>query len=670
MISGNTDIRYLKGVGEKRAQFLAKLGIESVGALLNFYPRGYRDLSETRLIYDTNLFENVCIKAQIVSPVKEHRIRANMVLYKFRVMDASGTMQVTLFNTKYLAERLHEGSTYIFYGKTSGGIFSREMSSPEIYEEGNNSILPIYPLTGGITVKYLSSIIKTALENYEYTENLPQEILQKYGLCDIRFALNNIHFPLSKETLEKARKRLVFEELFVLQCGMQYFSVARRGYTSCVIKNDFTAEFLKLLPYSATDSQKKCIEECTLDMQKNVPMNRLLQGDVGSGKTTVAAAIMYNAAKNGYQSVLMAPTVILAEQHFHTFSRFFENTNIKCVLLTSAKTAAQKRKLYEQIENGDADIIIGTSALISEGVNYNRVGLVITDEQHRFGVIQRAKLTEEGNRPHTLVMSATPIPRTLSFVIYGDMDVSIIDEYPRGRQKIDTHAVTANLRKRAYNFLRENLDAGGQGYIICPLVEDGEAETGRFSAQTTYDKLKTTFFKNYRLGLLHGKMAAAQKEDIMRQFSAGEIDLLIATTVVEVGIDVPNATVMIIENAECFGLAALHQLRGRIGRGSAKSTCILISDTAENNARLGVVRDTLDGFKIAEEDLKLRGPGDFIGQRQHGLPELKIADIAADYDTLLLTRNAAKELIKNDPHLLDESHKPLKENIESMFKNI
>lgn len=671
MLSYNTDIRYLKGVGEKRARFLAKPGIDCVGALLNYYPRSYRDLSQTKLIYDTLLFENVCIKAKIITSITEHKVRAKMVLYKFKVMDASGTMSVTLFNTKYLAARLHEGSTYIFYGKTTGGIFAREMSSPEIYEEGNNSILPIYPLTAGITGNYLSSIIKTALQNTEIKENLPKDILEKYELCDIRFALENIHFPLSREALDKARKRLVFEELFVLQSGMQYYKVARRGFTSCVMQNDYTQEFLNALPYSPTSSQVNCINECIADMKKSAPMNRLLQGDVGSGKTTVAAAVCFNAAKNGYQSILMAPTVILAEQHHRTFEKMFENTDIKCALLTGSKTPAQKRKLYEQIKNGEIDIIIGTSALISENAEYKNVGLVITDEQHRFGVEQRGKLSKKGSCPHTLVMSATPIPRTLSLVIYGDMDVSIINEYPRGRQKIDTHAITSSLRKRAYNFLRENLKKGLQGYIICPLVEDSEDEnSNKLSAENVYEKLKNTFFKDYKLGLLHGKMNAAQKEEVMRSFSEHETDLLIATTVVEVGIDVPNATVMIIENAENFGLSALHQLRGRIGRGTEKSTCILISDSAEYNARLKVISDTSDGFKIAEEDLKLRGPGDFIGNRQHGLPNLKIADISADYETLLLTKKAAEEIIKNDPHLLNEDHKNLKENIENMFKNI
>ncbi|MBQ7107442.1 MAG: ATP-dependent DNA helicase RecG [Clostridia bacterium] len=667
MLSFDTDIRYLKGVGEKRAQLLKRLGVDTVGALLSFYPRSYKDLSKTELIYDTELDKTVCIKAKITSDISEHYIRKNMTLYKFKVADQSGAMNVTIFNNKYLAEKLNVGSTYLFYGKTTGGIFLREMSSPEIYEQNNNGILPVYSLTSGITSKYLSGIIRTALDSFTPDDPLPQSVREKYNLCDIKYALNNIHFPRTKESLDRARRRLIFEELFLLQCGMSYFALKRRGKTASVIENNYTNEFLSLLPFTPTDSQIKCIGEGLRDMQSSVPMNRLLQGDVGSGKTVVAAALCYSAAKNGFQSILMAPTVILAEQHFRTFENFFNDSDIKCALITGSLTAANKRKLREQIKNGEIDIVVGTNAILSDANEFCNVGLVITDEQHRFGVEQRAKLSSKGHSPHTLVMSATPIPRTLALVIYGDLDISILNEYPKGRQKIECYSVTKKLEERAYNYIKKHIDEGRQAYIVCPLVEEGETE--RTPAETHYKNLSEGAFKNYKLGLLHGKLSSAAKEKVMRQFSSGEIDLLISTTVIEVGIDVPNAAIMVILDADCFGLSQLHQLRGRIGRGNHKSTCILISGTADKatNERLSVICATNDGFKIAEEDLKLRGPGDFLGKRQHGLPELKIADMNSDYSVLKITQEAAKEVLSRDSDLSQSDNATLKKEILRLF---
>ena len=603
-----------------------------------------------------------------MTPVSENYIRKNMTLYKFKVADESGAMSVTIFNNKYLAEKLNVGSTYLFYGKTSGGLYLREMSSPEIYEQNNTRILPVYHLTQGITEKYLSTIIKTALERFTPADPLPEEIRNKYNLCDIKFALENIHFPRSLESLERARKRLIFEELFILQCGMGYFSIARRGKTAAVIEKDYTEEFISSLPFQPTDSQRKCIGECIADMQRAVPMSRLLQGDVGSGKTAVAAALCYNAARNGYQSILMAPTVILAEQHFRTFQNFFSGTDINCALITGSLTAANKRKIREQLKNGEIDIVVGTHAVLSDQNEFRDVGLVITDEQHRFGVEQRAKLGSKGHSPHTLVMSATPIPRTLALVIYGDLDISVITEYPKGRQKVECYAVDKSIEKRAFNYIKKHLDEGRQGYIVCPLVE--ENDTSRIPAEGYYKTLSAGEFKDYKLGLLHGKLSAAAKEKVMKSFAAGEIQLLIATTVIEVGIDVPNAAIMVIEDAECFGLSQLHQLRGRIGRGEHKSTCILISGSSDaaTNDRLRVICKTGDGFKIAEEDLKLRGPGDFMGKRQHGLPELKIADMNSDYNTLKLTQDAARSLLKGDPHLSSPNNLALKNEILRLFE--
>lgn len=667
MLSFDTDIRYLKGVGEKRAQLLKRLGVDTVGALLSFYPRSYKDLSKTELIYDTELDKTVCIKAKITSDISEQYIRKNMTLYKFKVADQSGAMNVTIFNNKYLAEKLNVGSTYLFYGKTTGGIFLREMSSPEIYEQNNNGILPVYSLTSGITSKYLSGIIRTALDSFTPDDPLPQSVREKYNLCDIKYALNNIHFPRTKESLDRARRRLIFEELFLLQCGMSYFALKRRGKTASVIENNYTNEFLSLLPFTPTDSQIKCIGEGLRDMQSSVPMNRLLQGDVGSGKTVVAAALCYSAAKNGFQSILMAPTVILAEQHFRTFENFFKDSDIKCALITGSLTAANKRKLREQIKNGEIDIVVGTNAILSDANEFCNVGLVITDEQHRFGVEQRAKLSSKGHSPHTLVMSATPIPRTLALVIYGDLDISIINEYPKGRQKIECYSVTKELEERAYNYIKKHIDEGRQAYIVCPLVEEGETE--RTPAETHYKNLSEGAFKNYKLGLLHGKLSSAAKEKVMREFANGNIDLLISTTVIEVGIDVPNAAIMVILDADCFGLSQLHQLRGRIGRGNHKSTCILISGTADKatNERLSVICATNDGFKIAEEDLKLRGPGDFLGKRQHGLPELKIADMNSDYGVLKITQEAAKEILRRDADLSQSDNVTLKKEILRLF---
>ncbi len=667
MLSIDTDIKFLKGVGEKRARLLGRLGIDTVGALLSFYPRAYKDLSKIDYIYDVEAEKMVCIKAKIITDITEHRIRTNMILYKFKVSDQSGSMSVTIFNNKYLAEKLNTGATYLFYGKITEGMYLREMSSPEIYESFNNTILPTYPLTSGITQAQLQKLVKTALA-CPVLDPIPENIIDEYGLCDKKTAIENIHFPKSEKLLVRARRRLIFEELFLLQSGMSYFAIKRRGYTASVITTDYTDEFLSLLPFTPTSAQLKSIKECVHDMSGNVPMHRLLQGDVGSGKTAVAAALCYNAAKNGLQSILMAPTVILAEQHFYTLEAFLKGTEVRCALVTGSLTAANKRQLREQIKSGEINIVVGTSAVLSDANEFNNVGLVITDEQHRFGVQQRTKLGSKGKSPHTLVMSATPIPRTLALVIYGDLDVSIIDEYPKGRAKIECYAVNKNLEQRALNYIKKHIDEGRQAYIVCPLVE--ENDTARIPAEGYYKILSEGTFKDYKLGLLHGKMSATAKEKVMRAFSKGEIDLLISTTVIEVGIDVPNAAIMVIMDADCFGLSQLHQLRGRVGRGQYRSTCILISGSsdAKTHERLNVICSTADGFKIAEEDLKLRGPGDFLGNRQHGLPELKIADMNNDYELLKITQTAAKKILIQDSALQKNENALLRKEIIKLFK--
>ena len=667
MFSNIKEIRYLKGVGEKRAELLKKLGIGSVDALLSFYPRSYKDLSEITPLGEALLEGSYCIKGVIATPVTEHYIRQNMTLYKFSVKADNEIMNVTLFNTKYLAKGLRVGGSYLFYGKITGGIYAKEMSSPEIYPDNYNVILPVYKATEGITSAALRKLIKTAIEVADFTEYLPEAFLKRFNLCDIGFAVKNIHFPASREGLERAKRRLVFEELFLMQSGMQYFGNVRRGKTNVNIERDYSEEFYSALPFSPTAAQRNAVREALSDMKMGAPMNRLLQGDVGSGKTLVAAALIYSAVKNGYQAVLMAPTQILAEQHFATLSSLFENSGIDCRLLTSNTRKKAKQQIVEDTFLGKADVIVGTHAVIFADLKFKNIGLVITDEQHRFGVNQRAALGELGDAPHTLVMSATPIPRTLALTLYGDLKISIIDEYPKGRQAIESYAVGSELRERAYNYVKKHIDEGRQGYIVCPLVSDTESE--KMSAERLYKTLSEGSFKNYRVGLLHGKMSASAKEKVMRAFSEREIDLLISTTVIEVGIDVPNAAIMVIEGADNFGLSQLHQLRGRVGRGKHKGTCIFIAEKdPKDNARLKVICKTLDGFKIAEEDLKLRGPGDFLGSRQHGLPEFKIADIFADTEILLLAQNAATELLGIDPTL--ENYPALRLSIEAMFEKV
>lgn len=670
MITATTDIRFLKGVGEKRAVVLKSKGIDTVGALLRYYPRAYLDWTDIKNIVSAPFYENVCVKARIVTPIETIEKRG-LTLYKFIAEDTSGRMQVTLFNQKYLAERLRYDREYLFYGKLSGDYYIRQMSSPEIHEVGFCGIEPIYPASKTISSKTLEKLIKTALQEVSFDETLNYEVRKRNSLCDINTAIKNIHFPLSKQGLESAKKRLVFEELFILRTGLTLLKSHKRGKTASFIENDYYAEFENLLPFELTSAQKRVIKECISDMKKARPMNRLIQGDVGSGKTAVCAALMYNAVKNGFQSALMAPTEILAEQHFKTLSSFFENTGIRCGLLTGSTTKKQKTIIKEELKNGGIDIVVGTHAIISDDVEFWNLGLVVTDEQHRFGVSQRGKLSKKAQNPHTLVMSATPIPRTLGLILYGDLDISIIDEYPKGRQKIDTYFVDTSYRERIYNYIKKFLNEGRQGYIVCPLVSENE-ELDITPATEYYEDLQKSAFNEYKLGLLHGKMKPREKEKVMRQFSEGEIHLLISTTVIEVGIDVPNAVIMVIENAERFGLSQLHQLRGRIGRGEYKSDCILISDSKspDTKERLSVIKNTSDGFKIADADLELRGPGDFLGSRQHGLPQMKIADLFADRDVLKTASSEVELLLSKDSNLENEENKALRQEIKILYSKL
>ena len=661
----NKNIRFVKGVGEKRAELFCKLGVSDADALLRFYPRSYEDWSNPDEIFFAPLNTDCCIRATVETEVRERKIRRNLNIYYFRVSDASGYMNVTIFNNKFLAEKMQKGREYLFYGKITGGNAGREMSSPAIKPVGSNRIRPIYRATDGLTSSMIEGVLTKNINDLLPDDDIiPEDIRKKNDLCSLRFALKNIHFPESPTALDYARKRLIFEELFVLQAGMRLASASRRVLGAKQI-GDYTNEYCSMLPFELTNAQKRVISECSADMKRPTAMSRLVQGDVGSGKTAVAAALMYSVAKSGYMSAMMAPTTILATQHYNNLKNLFANTNLNIRLLIGSTPKSERNIIEKELAEEKVDIIVGTHALLSEKVHFGNLALAVTDEQHRFGVAQRAELLKKGDCAHLLVMSATPIPRTLSLVIYGDLDISVIDELPKGRQVIETYAVNSSLRQRVYTYVKKHLDEGRQGYIVCPMVEENGQDIA--SVKEFYDNTVSKYFGGYSAALMHGKLTPKQKEEVMTRFSKGEVQLLVSTTVIEVGIDVPNAVIMVIENSERFGLSQLHQLRGRIGRGKHKSTCILISDAQndENVRRSDIMCKTNDGFVIAQEDLKSRGPGDFLGKRQHGLPDLKIADMLNDMRLMQLAGNDAAELLKKDPAL--KQNAPLKAAIENMF---
>ena len=647
------DIKYIKGVGEARAAAFRSLGVSTVGELLRFYPRAYEDWGNITPISQCIIGENVCVKATVMFPPKNQRVKGGMLIAKGTVTDGDDVIAVTFFNNKYIEKMLKSGEEYLFYGKITLGKFAaREMISPMFIKSAQSvEIKPIYPQNKNITSKVIQSAVQNALSNIdEIPEFLPPYILKKFNLITLDRAIRDIHFPKTDEDLQNARNRLIFDELFILQLSLLTLKEDNStADTKNIIRKDYTEEFFALLPFKPTNAQKKAVNEAVADMRSGKQMNRLLQGDVGSGKTAVAAAIVYTAAKNGMQSALMAPTEVLAVQHFETFQKLFANSGIRCELLTGSTKAKEKKEIKERLKNGEIDLIIGTHALIQDDVVFKKLGLVITDEQHRFGVKQRTGLCSKGENPHVYVMSATPIPRTLGLIMFGDLNVSILDELPPGRQKIDTYAVKSGKRGSMFEFIRKHLDMGYQAYIVCPLVEESELVQGVMSAEEYFKKAQP-LFPDYRLDLLHGKMTPKKKDEIMMKFKKGETQLLISTVVIEVGVDVPNAVIMVIENAERFGLSQLHQLRGRVGRGKAKSHCILVTDATndEATARMNIMCQTTDGFKIADEDLKLRGPGDFFGTRQHGLPKLRIADLLTDTKVLMQTQELAKDIMTID----------------------
>ena len=649
-ISLDTSIQYLTGVGPKRAALYQKLDIHTVRDLLYYFPRSYIDLTAPCDIAAMPLFEQCAVRARVVAKSAPQYIRRGMTLFRVKVADDSGSMVITFFNAKYAVEALKYDTEYIFYGRSGGTLTRREMASPSIYPADlPNALIPVYPLTQGLSSKMVGANIAQALQllGEELDDPIPAFIRQEYHLCHLQFALRNIHLPTDRESDEIARRRLIFEELLMLALSLRSVRDDTYTQTSYVCGKADLQPFFDQLPFTLTGAQQRAIDQVRQDLAKNTPMNRLVQGDVGSGKTMVAAAASYIAFQNHYMSALMAPTEILAQQHYHGLSKLLEPLGMRLGLLCGSMTAKEKRDIKERIALGMVDLVIGTHALISKDVDLPNLALVVTDEQHRFGVRQRASLSEKSNHPHTLVMSATPIPRTLALMIYGDLDVSSIDELPPNRQPVKTYVISSKIKERAYNFLKDHLDRGLQGYIVCPLVEAMETTPANLQNAEEYaDKLARGSFQNYRVGVLHGKMRAKDREAIMQQFASGEIQLLVSTTVIEVGVDVPNAVIMMVENAERFGLSQLHQLRGRVGRGSVQSYCILISDTQnpDTKQRLQVLHQTNDGFKVAEYDLKARGPGDFLGKRQHGLPQLKIADLSSSMDTMEQVQQAAQQI--------------------------
>lgn len=671
MLSFSTDIQFLKGVGEKRAQLYKKLHIETIGQLLHYFPRSYLDLSQTKEIADCHSGEICVIRAMVIAKGREQRIRKGLSVFKVKISDDSGPMNVTFFNAKYTVDTLEVGKEYLFYGKmVSGGL-----NAPLIFPlDGPTRIIPIYPLTAGLTSKMVSTSVQQSLSliDEDLPDPIPQSLRQQYSLCHLHYALSNVHLPSDPQALEIAKRRLIFEEFFTLALSLASVKSRHSAATSYCCQNHNLEPFYQSLPFTPTNAQKRAIGDLCRDMSSSVPMNRLIQGDVGSGKTLVAAAGIYAACQNGFQAAMMAPTEILARQHYDSLRKFLEPIGLQLQLLTGSMTAKEKNLAKQRIKSGEANVIIGTHALISDDVTFANLALVVTDEQHRFGVAQRAKLSSKSQNPHTLVMSATPIPRTLALMVYGDLDVSILDELPPGRQKIDTFVINSTKKKGAYNYIKDHLDRGLQAYIVCPLVENGEVDTGLINASDHAAELAAKAFSGYRVGLLHGKMKAKEKDAVMEQFKNGEIQLLVSTTVIEVGVDVPNAVVMLIENAERFGLSQLHQLRGRVGRGKEKSTCILVSDNRQEDTleRLSMMHKTNNGFEIAEYDLKARGPGDFLGMRQHGLPQMKIADLSSDMQLLMQAQEAAQQVLAHQTIMTEEERRLLHNSVRTMLRSV
>ena len=675
MVNLEKQVQYIKTVGPSRAELLNKLGIHTLKDLITYFPREYEDRGKVKKICECVDGEIALIEAVAVSRIVEVKMRGKS-MYKLQLRDETGTCTALWFNQSYLTKMFRTGEKYKFYGKIASQYGRVEIASP-VFEKATETkntgkIIPIYPLTKNLTQNILRKIIEVGLSEVEdeLEETLPEYILEKYKLMDLNQTIKKIHFPKDLTEFEKARKRLSFEELLIMQLALLELKNSYLNEKNGIefSKDVKISELIEELPFRLTRAQLRVLEEIELDMENQKEMNRLLQGDVGSGKTVISILAAYKAVKSGYQAAIMAPTAILASQHLESFTDILNKKGIKCELLISSITKKRKEEIREKLKNGEIDILIGTHAILEENVEFKKLGLVVTDEQHRFGVKQRTKITEKGQNPDVLVMSATPIPRTLALILYGDLDISIIDELPPNRKPIETFAVRKRMEERVNNFVRQQIEEGRQAYIVCPLVEEDE-ENDLKAVTNLAEKYQKEVFSNYKVAYLHGKMKAKEKEEIMQNFKEGNIDILIATTVIEVGVNVPNASLMIVENAERFGLAQLHQLRGRVGRGEYKSYCVLKYEGNGENTRerMKVMCETNDGFKISEKDLELRGSGDFFGTAQHGLPELKVANLFEDMPLLMEVQKIAMNILEEDKKLEEQKNKLLKKAVKEKF---
>ena len=672
-LTPDTPVRYLKGVGPKTAERFEKLGIVTLADLLCHYPRRYLDFSKPYTIATAPLDTECVIKAEVFAKPGGRVLPGGRRMERITAGDDVSSLEITWFNNPYAAQKLELGREYYFQGIVTGGMLRRQMVNPQVRTDAQVESIPfeaVYPQTEGLSSGVIAKCVRQLLPHAELLPDpLPPEMLQKYRLLSKAEAVRAIHCPASEEEAFAARRRLIYEELLILQLGIGRMKNRGAARTGAPMQKMSPEPFWALLPFSPTGAQRRAVEEILTDMAGETSMNRLLQGDVGSGKTLVAAAAIWACIRSGYQAALLAPTEILASQHAENLNRLLSPFGMRVALLTGGMKAAARRATLAAIRDDEADLIVGTHAILSEGVEFARLGLAVVDEQHRFGVRQRGMLAEKAENPHLLVMSATPIPRTLGLLIYGDLDISILDELPPGRKPVKTRCITGKKRGALYGFLDREIDAGRQVYLVCPAIEE-TPDGGLNAVKSYYEDIAKALLPERRVGLMHGKLKPKEKAAVMEDFKAGRLDALVSTTVIEVGVDVPNATVMVIENAERYGLSALHQLRGRVGRGAAESWCFLVSDNTSENVqkRLKFLCSTADGFAGAQYDLETRGPGDFFGSRQHGLPTLQIADLMNDTRTLHAAQSEAVALLAEDPLLEYPDHALLAAQVQQMFE--
>lgn len=671
-LTPDTPVRYLKGVGPKTAERFEKLGILTLSDLLCHYPRRYLDFSKPYSIAEAPADTECVVKAEVFAKPGGRILPGGRRMERITAGDDVSSLEITWFNNPYAAQKLELGQEYYFQGIVTGGMLRRQMVNPQVRTDAQVKSSPfeaVYPQTEGLTSSAIAKCVRQLLPHAELLPDpLPPEMLKKYRLLSKADAVRAIHCPATEEEAFAARRRLIYEELLVLQLGIGRMKNHGAASTGAPMKKAYASPFWESLPFSPTGAQRRAVEEILTDMSGETSMNRLLQGDVGSGKTLVAAAAIWACIRAGYQAALLAPTEILASQHAENLNRLLSPFGMRVALLTGGMKAAARRTTLAAIRDDEADLIVGTHAILSEGVEFARLGLAVVDEQHRFGVRQRGLLAEKAANPHLLVMSATPIPRTLGLLMYGDLDISILDELPPGRKPVKTRCITGKKRADLYGFLDREIDSGRQVYIVCPAIEDAGG-SGLNAVKSYYEDIAKAYLPDRRVGLMHGKLKPKEKAEVMDDFKSGRLDALVSTTVIEVGVDVPNATVMVIENAERYGLSALHQLRGRVGRGAAESWCFLVSDNSSESVqkRLKFLCSTSDGFAVAQYDLETRGPGDFFGSRQHGLPTLQIADLMNDTRTLHAAQSEAVALLAEDPLLQRPEHALLARQVEQMF---